>query len=151
MLDFRVNPTKPTESKDSRDFEKLVVWVSTFSIAALAGFLASIKQINPAVRFQFSALSVIAFFVGGALTFVFLRSVLSPTKKHRALLVLIVAVAALLGYFAFGIKNVSSENRRDVTIGTAAAVAVLAFLGWVLWRVSRFFEGDQQKNREDSK
>lgn len=138
-------------SRQSRDFEKLVIWTSTFSIAVLAGFLASIKQVNPAVRFQFSALSVIAFFVGGALTFVFVRSVLSPNKKRRALLVVIVAVAALLGYFAFGIKNVSSENRRDVTIGTALAVAVLAFLGWVLWRVSRFFEGDEQRNRDDSK
>lgn len=138
-------------SRQGRQFEKLVIWVSTFSIAALAGFLASIKQINPAVSFQFSALSVIAFFVGGTLTFVFVHSVLSPNKKHRALLVLIVAVAALLGYFAFGIKNVSSENRMDVTVGTAIAVAVLAFLGWVLWRVSRFFEGDQQGNGDDSK
>ena len=138
-------------SRQGRQFEKLVIWTSTFSIAALAGFLASIKQVNPAVRFQFSALSVIAFFVGGALTFVFVRSVLNANKKRRALLVAIVAVAALLGYFAFGIKNVSSENRRDVTIGTAIAVAVLAILGWVLWRVSRFFEGDQQRNREDSK
>lgn len=141
----------PENSPQGRNFEKLVVWTSTFSIAVLAGFLASIKQVNPAVRFQFSALSVIALFVGGALTFVFLRSVLSPNKKRRALLVMIVAVAALLGYFAFGIKNVSSENRRDVTIGTAIAVAVLAFLGWVLWRISKFFEGDQQKNREDLK
>lgn len=128
-----------------------MIWTSTFSIGVLIGFLASIKQVNPAVRFQFSALSVIAFFVGGALTFVFVRSVLSENKKHRALLVVIVAVAALLGYFAFGIKNVSAENRMDVTIGTAIAVAVLAILGWVLWRVSKFFEGDQQGNSDDSK
>ena len=148
-----MNPEEDSaeNSRQGRQFEKLVVWTSTFSIAALAGFLASIKQLNPAVRFQFSALCVIAFFVGGALTFVFVRSVLNANKKRRALLVAIVAVAALLGYFAFGIKNVSSENRRDVTIGTAIAVAVLAILGWVLWRVSRFFEGDQQRNREDSK
>lgn len=141
----------PGNGRQGRDFEKLVIRTSTFSIAVLAGFLASIKQVNPAVLFQFSALSVIAFLVGGALTFIFLRAVLSPNKKRRALLVVVVAVAALLGYFAFGIKNVSSENRRDVTIGTAIALAVLGFLGWVLWRVSRFFEGDQQNNRDDSK
>lgn len=148
-----MNPEEDSaeNSRQGRQFEKLVIWTSTFSIAALAGFLASIKQVNPAVLFQFSALSVIAFFVGGALTFVFVRSVLNANKKRRTLLVVIVTVAALLGYFAFGIKNVSSENRRDVTIGTAIAVAVLALLGWVLWRVSRFFEGDQQRNREDRK
>ena len=146
-----MNETKPADSKDSRDFEKLVIWTSAFSIAALSGFLASIKQVNPAVRFQFSLVSVVAFFVGGALTLLFLRFVLNGGKRRRALSAVVVAIAAVLGYFAFGIKNVSPENRRDVTIGTASAIAVLSFLGWVLWRISRFFEADQRPNRRDLK
>src|SRR5579872_6103042 len=106
MVVLRMNTIEPEETKDSRDFEKLVIWASTFSIGVLAGFLASIKQVNPAVRFQFSTLSVVAFLVGGALTFLFLRSVLNGNQRHRALLVIIAAVAAVLGYFAFGIKHV---------------------------------------------
>ena len=58
-----------------------------------------------------------------------------------------VAIAAVLGYVAFGINNVSPENRSDVTIGTAIAIAVLTFVGWLLWRVARFLEADQRKIR----
>lgn len=144
-----MNAIKPAD-KDSRDFEKLVIWVSTLSIAAMAGFLASIKQVNPSVQFRFSIFSVVAFIVGGALTALFLRFVLKGNKSKRGLLVVAVAIACVLGYFFIGIKHVSPENRRDVIIGTAAAVAVLSFLGWVLWRISRFFESDQQRNRDGS-
>ena len=142
-----MNAIKPAETKDERDFEKLVIWVSTFSIAVMAGFLASIKQVNPAVEFRFSVFSVIAFIAGGALTALFLRFVLKGKKSKRGLLVVGVAIACVLGYFFIGIKHVSGDNRRDVTIGTAIAVAVLSFLGWVLWRISRFLESEQQRNR----
>lgn len=145
-----MNANEPAETKDERDFEKLVIWVSTLSIAAMAGFLASIKQVNPSVQFRFSIFSVVAFIVGGALTALFLRFVLKGNKSKRGLLVVAVAIACVLGYFFIGIKHVSPENRRDVIIGTAAAVAVLSFLGWVLWRISRFFESDQQRNRDGS-
>lgn len=142
---------KPAETKDERDFEKLVIWVSTFSIAVMAGFLASIKQVNPALQIKFSIFSVIAFIVGGALTALFLRFILKGKKGKRGLLVVAVAIACVLGYFLIGIKHVSSDNRRDVIIGTAIAVAVLSFLGWVLWLISRFFESEDQRNREVGK
>jgi peptidoglycan/LPS O-acetylase OafA/YrhL len=141
---------KPVETKDSRDFEKLVIWVSTFSIAVMAGILASIKQVNPAVEFRFSVISVIAFFAGGALTALFLRFVLNGNRQKRGLLVVAVAIACVLGYFLFGIKNVSLENRKDVTIGTAIALTALSFVAWLLWRVGRFFERDNpQKNPDE--
>src|SRR5690348_11639721 len=111
-----MNATEPAETKDGRDFEKLVVWVSTFSIAVMAGLLASIKQVNPAVQFQFSIFTVIAFIAGGALTALFLRFILKGNKSKRGLLVVGVAIACLLGYFFIGIKDVSADKRRDVTI-----------------------------------
>ncbi|HLX72163.1 MAG TPA: hypothetical protein VKV04_21300 [Verrucomicrobiae bacterium] len=145
-----MNAIKPAD-KDSRDFEKLVIWVSTLSIAVMAGFLASIKQINPAVQFQFTIFSVFAFVAGGGLTAIFLRFILKGNKSRKGLLVVAVAIACVLGYFLIGIKHVSSDNRQDVIIGTAAAVIVLSFLGFVLWRMTRFFESDQQENRDGDK
>lgn len=142
-----MNAIKPAD-KDSRDFEKLVFWVSTFSIAVMAGFLASIKQINPAVQFRFSIFSVVAFIAGGALTALFLRFILKGRKSRKGLLVVGVAIVCVLGYFFIGIKHVSSDNRRDVIIGTVAAVIVLSFLGFILWRISRFFESEDERNRE---
>lgn len=143
-----MNTIKPAETKDGRDFEKLVVWVSTLCIAVMAGFLASIRQVNQAMHLRFSVWSVVGFLAGGALTASFLHFVLGGNKRKRCLLVVAVAIFAVLGYFAFGIKNVLPENRRDVTIGTVAALAVLSFVGWLIWRVGRFFEGDQRGNKD---
>ena len=139
-----------SDSKEGRDFEKLVVWLSALSIAVMAGFLASLKQVNPAVQLRFSALSVVACIAGGVLTVLFLRVVLHGNKRHRALLVVIVAIASVLGYFLFGIKNASPENRLDVTIGTALALAALSFVGWLLWCVVRFLERDEKQNGDQN-
>jgi peptidoglycan/LPS O-acetylase OafA/YrhL len=144
-----MNAIKPAETKDERDFEKLVIWVSTLSIAVMAGFLASIKQVNPALQFRFSIFSVLAFIAGGALTAFFLRFVLKGNKSKKGLLVVGVAIACVIGYFFIAIRHVPPDTRRDVTIGTAAAVAVLSFLGFILWRMTRFFESDQQRDRDD--
>jgi Na+/proline symporter len=137
------------DSKDSRDFEKLVVWVSTACIAVMAGFLASLKQVNPAIQFRFDAVSVVAFILGGVLTTIFLRVVLKADKRRRALLVVVAAVVCVLGYFLLGIKDTASENRSDVTIGAAIAVAVLSCVALVLWRLTRFFEADEPEDRDD--
>ena len=141
-------PAPIDDSKPERDFEKLVVWTSSFSIAVLAGFLASLKQVNPSIVFRFSAGTVIGFVGGGVLTALFLRIVLHGDKKRRALLVVAAAIASVVIYFLFGIKNTSRENRSDVTIGTVIAVTVLSLVAWVLWRLARFLEADQQQNRD---
>ena len=138
------------DSKQGRDFEKLVVWVSTASIAVMAGFLASIKQVNPAVQFRFSALSVVAFILGGVATTVFLRIVLRSDNRSRAVFVFGAAIACVLGYFLMGLRNAARENRGDMTIGTIIAVAVLSFVAWLLWRVSRFLERDEVRNRNNA-
>jgi hypothetical protein len=141
-------PLPAHESKEGRDFEKLVVWISALSIAVMAGFLASLKQVNPTIQFRFSLLSVVAGIAGGVLTVLFLRVVLHGNKRHRALLVVIAAIVSVLGYFLFGIKNASRENRLDVTIGTALALAALSFVGWLLWCVVRFLDRDDKRNRD---
>ena len=141
---MKASPSVPdNDSKEGRDFAKLVLWVSTISIAVMAGFLGSIKQVNPALQFRLSAASAIAFLAGGVLSFLFLRFILAGNAHKRGLLVVAVAILCVLGYFAIGIKDVLPENRRDVTLGTAIAVAVLSFVAFLIWRVGKFFEDDQ--------
>jgi Na+/proline symporter len=147
-----MNPNKTsaplTESKEERAFEKLVMWTSSFSIGVLAAFLASLKQVNPSIVMRFSVETVLAFAAGAALTALFLRVVLHGSKKRRATLVVAAAVVSVVLYFLFGIENTSRANRSDVTIGTAIAVTVLSFLAWIIWRLGRYFESDQQRNRD---
>lgn len=131
------------ESKESKLFEKLVMWVSSLSIAAMAGFLASLKQVNPVIRIQFSVLTVVAFVLGGVIMALFLRIVLHGNKRHRAFIVVAAAVLAMLGYFLLGLRSASPQNRDDMIIGTVAAVIVLSCVAFVLWRVGRYFESDK--------
>jgi hypothetical protein len=133
------------ESKPERDFEKLVMWVSSFSIGVLVAFLASLKQVNPSIVFKFTFETVFGFLGGTVFTAFFLRAVLHGNKKRRALLVIGAAILSVVLYFAFGIENTSRANRSDVTIGTLIAVTVLSFLAWVIWRVGKYFESDSEK------
>ena len=139
-------PLPPGESKQGRDFEKLVIWTSAFSIAVITGFLASLKQVNPAIQLRFSVVSVVAFIAGGVLTALFLRVVLHTNKRRRTFLVLGAAIASVVGYFLIGIADTASENRSDVTIGTITAVVVLSFVAFVLWRVGHYFEAEQPED-----
>src|SRR6185503_7126340 len=138
-------------SKDERAFEKLVMWASSFSIGLLAAFLASLKQVNPTIVFKFTFETVAAFAVGAVLTAVFLRVVLHGSKKRRAALVIAAAAVSVVLYFAFGIENSARANRSDVLVGTIIAVAVLSFLGFVIWRLGKYFESDDQRNRDSER
>jgi peptidoglycan/LPS O-acetylase OafA/YrhL len=145
-------PSAPlNESRDERAFEKLMMWVSSFSIGLLAAFLASLKQVNPTIVFKFTFGTVAAFVAGGVLTAIFLRLVLHGSKKRRAPLVFVAAIVSVVLYFFFGIKDTSRANRSDVMIGTAFAVAVLSFVAWVIWRLGKYFESDDQRNRDSER
>jgi multisubunit Na+/H+ antiporter MnhB subunit len=139
------------ESKEERAFEKLLMWASSFSIGLLAAFLTSLKQVNPTIVFKFTFETVAAFVGGAVLTALFLRVVLHGSKKRRAALVLIAAVVSVVLYFCFGIENTSRANRSDVTIGTVLAVTVLSFVAWVIWRLGKYFESDDQRNRDSER
>ena len=140
-----------TESKEERAFEKLVMWASSFSIGLLAAFLASLKQVNPTIIFKFTFETVLAFAGGAVLSALFLRIVLHGNKKRRAPLVFAAAIVSVLLYFAFGIENTARVHRSDVMVGTAFAVAVLSFVAWVIWRLGRYLESDDQRNRDSER
>jgi len=108
-----------------------------------------LKQVNPTIIMQFSVASVVGFVGGGVLTALFLRIVLHGNKRRRSVLVFAAAIASVVGYFLFAIKNVARETRSDVIIGTIAALTVLSFLAWVIWRLGQYLESDQ-KNQDDS-
>lgn len=156
MVPCLVNSNDPTttprtdDSKLSHDFERLITWASALSVAVIAALLASLKQVNPSVQFRFSVSTVVAFFGAGALTVIFFRLILHriSSRRSRQLLFTAAGIAMVLGYFLFGLKEVSPEKRMDVTIGAAVAIAVLSFLGWVWWRVVQFLEADDKRNRE---
>ena len=57
------------------------------------------------------------------------------------------AIVSVVLYFLFGIENTSRANRSDVLVGTVIALTVLSFLGWVIWRLVRYLELDEERQR----
>ncbi|HWD92112.1 MAG TPA: hypothetical protein VG938_07155 [Verrucomicrobiae bacterium] len=135
-------PAPLGESKEGRDFEKLVMWVSALSIAVMAGLLASLKQVNPVIQVRFSAASVVAFVAGGVLTALYLRFVLRAKKGKRAPLVIGAVIFSVITYFFIAIRDTATQNRSDVMIGTFFAVLVLSCVAVVLWRLGKFLESE---------
>lgn len=144
------NETPLVESKEGRDFEKLVVWASALSMAVMAAFLASLKQVNPDLQIRFSAATVIAFFVGGALTLLFVHFVRRADKKKRAPIVIGTGLASMVVYIAVGIKDTAQQSRSDVMIGMFFALVVLSCIATVLWRVARFMESEANAQKPAS-
>lgn len=140
-------PVQSSDSKGSPDFEKLVMWVSSLSIAAMAGLLASLKQVNPDIEMRFTIGSAIAFVAGGVFTALFIRALLHGNKKRRAGLVVVAAILSVLSYFLVSINKTAQANRSDVTVGTICAIGALSIVAWVLWSLSRFLERDDAQNR----
>ena len=146
MNEPRLPPTEP--SNTARGIQRLVTWTSAVSMALTGATVASIRQVNPTVQFQFSVVTVLAFIACGVFTVAFCGIVLhrkhSPKRTRR--LFYVAGAGAMLGFFTLSIKNVSEEKRMDVTIGTLAAVAVLSLVGWFFSRVVRFLEADAKRD-----
>jgi uncharacterized membrane protein HdeD (DUF308 family) len=136
----------PQESKHSHSFEILVTWSAALSMALAAGVLASVKEINPTVRFQFSAASAIAFFGAGILTVAFFRALLHRSSNRWLYVLITTGIIAALFAMASALKNVS----RDFIIGLVFAIAALSVGGLFLWRVGRFLSADEKRNQRES-
>lgn len=135
----------PRESKHSHDFEKLVTWSSALSMALAGGVLASVKEINPTVRFQFSAVSVMVFFGAGILTVAVFRALLRRSASRWLYILITIGIVAGIIVIASALRNVS----RDFLIGLVCAVAVLSAGGFLLWRVARFLSAEEKRNQRE--
>ncbi|MEY2466349.1 MAG: hypothetical protein QOD03_870 [Verrucomicrobiota bacterium] len=149
--------TPPDQSKHSHDFERVVTWASALSMAIAAGFLASLKQINPIIIIRFSLLTVMAFFAAGILTVLFFQWLMrranseKPTGQNRlwGIMIAIAALGTFVGCVVFAIRNVSFQQQKDVIIGTSLAAVVLTFVGVLCWRIVRWLEASDEKQKED--
>jgi hypothetical protein len=153
--------TDPKQTKSARDFERMLAWTSAFSMGVAAGFMASVRQINPTVEFRFSIASVAAFVIASVFTLLVFRVILrrsdganATTTYRRWLVTFCVAVSvALLASFSVALRNVSYERRMDVLIGASLALAALAGIALLAWRIFRFLEADARwgndKNKRD--
>lgn len=148
------------------DLMKLVRFSISLSLAGLAGFMASIRQINPQARFAFDWLVVLALIFGWFFGAWFGRTFLplgdevvseqdDETRRSRlsklGFFGLLPLGAILLG-MVFLVGDASSKKQFDYFLGFAGAVVFLTALGWILHKVVNFFEeksGEAPEERKD--
>ena len=117
-----------------------------------AAILASLKSVNPTLRFEFSLWTVLAFaaVAGGAWYVaerVFFRARAEgrpPPVKLAAGFTLLLTVGTLVG-FVLATRGVSTERQHDVAVGTVWAVLALSVVGLAFWKVVQFLERDAAK------
>jgi hypothetical protein len=148
--------------KNERDFTWILQLSSAVCLGGLAAFLFSVKAVTPNVQVEFSAGSVAAFVLAAAFSWAFWRFVLtkaSPAEpgstasdrrlagrvRVRFVLLATLLLVAMLGAFAWELRDVSQRKRMEVMQGVALAVALLAGVGWIFWKLIRFLESDQER------
>ncbi len=151
-------------NQNDRDLLRIVRLASAVSMGAVAGFLCSVKQVHPSLRFAFSMASVAGFVVAAAFAWVCVGIIFRAAGLAergngagwrrqpvvRWLIVFgVVSAVATLGGFAYAMKDVAGEELRNVMEGTAMAVVALGIVGWMLRRVVRFFEVESERAKDD--
>jgi len=156
---------------NQRDLLRLVKLGAAFSLAGMAAFLYSLKQVHPHIRLEFTVGTVLVFILAAIVVWVICGilfkeaaagakpapgQALSRLKKPAARPIILFAIAAAIGTiaaFAYAVKDISGSNLREVVQGTLMALLTLGFVAVMFWRVVRFFEEgskiEEDKTEED--
>ncbi|MBM3821816.1 MAG: hypothetical protein FJ404_02815 [Verrucomicrobia bacterium] len=142
-------PDSPQAERSSeKSFVRWVEYASALCLGGMGGFLVSLRQVNPKLRFEIDALTVLSGLVCFVGTLVAWRWIEKQggdtqagkrTRRVAAGLVVLVALA-LASSFLYSLKDVSAEKRHDFLVGTFCALLVLAVVGYVIRRVGKFLE-----------
>ena len=150
---------KPTEPpKSERDFLRLVQWAGAGSLGLTAGFVESIKSVNPTVRIELSiwtllvsaAVTGASWYVAERVFFRALTEGRKPPVKLAVGLTALLTVGTLAG-FGLAMRGVSTERRHDMAVGTLWAVMALSVVGFAFWKVVQFLERDAAKTEAESR
>ena len=163
---------EPLPPRDERDFFFVVKFSTALGFGCMAAFLYSLKQVHPELSFRFTVGTVLVFLVVAIFSWIFCGVLArsespggGPARRNRFMirwLVWFFGLASLgtAAAFAYALKDVNSESRRDVIEGTVIAVAVLSLGGVLIWKAFKFFEeqsdaelaarGEQEEEGSDS-
>ena len=145
------------DPKSEHDFLCLVQWAGAGSLGLTAGFVESIKSVNPTVRFELSLWTLlVSAAVAGASWYVaeraFFRALAEGRKPPVKLVVgfvVLLSVGTVAG-FVLALRGVSTERRHDVAVGTLWAVMTLSIVGFAFWKVVQFLERDAAKTEAEA-
>ena len=160
--------TPPQRNKNERDFIFVVKAGTALSMGLMAAFLYSLKTVHPTIRLEFTLGTVAAFIIAAFASWKFCALLYRDETgeagddgSHRAekqkkflkrWIMVFVGISSLLTLFAFAwsLKDVGSESRRQVLEGTVLAALVIGGVAWLLRLIVRFFE-EQSRFEEENR
>ncbi len=144
----------PKVDREERQLMRVVQASVALSLGAMSAFFFSVKQVNPSIRFEFTVSTVIGFVAVASFSWMAWQVIAWTGRGRKSQVVWLAVFTTLLcvgtvAAFAYGLRNVSSERQKDFAAGAALAVAVLTGLGFVLWRLMRFFERASEREEKE--
>jgi hypothetical protein len=147
--------------KDERDFFRVVKVSTALGVGVLAAFLYSLKRVHPDIVFKFTLGTALIFLVVGGFSW-FFCGVLAragsadgdQSAGRRKFIVrwllwfFGVTMLGTIAAFAYALKDVASESRRDVIEGTLIAIVVLGLGGLLIVKAFKFLEAQSEAELE---
>lgn len=120
------------------------------SVGTLAAILASLREINPDLRFRWDLLSLGAGMAGAGSAWALARGLwrlgrsrlpaeASSRLARQVVLGFLGLAAVVFLCFAVAAGGLPDGRRREMIAGGLLALLVLGFVGWTLWRLACLF------------
>lgn len=133
-----------------------IVGLSTgLAFGGMVGTLFAVKAGPEGITFHVTPPAVIAFLLSGTIAWFYWqlveRMAAGPApdqRRKRFKLFSIGLVVVGIISFLYPLKFIPEEKRRDVFIGLTLAIGCITGVGFVMMKVKRFLEADQQQAEE---
>lgn len=143
-------PTQPTsavkdmegESASTRLLLRIIAWSTAIAFGAAVASAQALQLTPGGFSFKLSIGTGIAFALGIVITLVFWRVVASGRSGVWKGSLLLLVMGA--GLFLYPLRFIPARILPEVGVGLIAAICALSILGFLFWRVTRFFESDEQ-------
>ena len=148
-------PAPLSSSPSSGDqFDRLAGFASSFSMGAVAAFIASIKQINPTLEFKVGLFALLSFVVCFGITWWVYHIIfddktaeMDPKRRKKTILFFCVSsLLAVLSCMGFALKGISQNKLKEVAFGVIIAAIFISIAAFFFFKVVRFLEQDEQNN-----
>ena len=131
---------------------------AALAFGTMVASLFALRSTAAGLVFELNALAVIAFVISAVVAWFYWRLIArmatdkSPEQRKKKFVVFSIALL-IVGAFAFAypLRFVPPEKRRDVFTGLALAVAVLTGVGFVMRQVIKFLAADQKHTEEEER
>ena len=130
-------------------FRRMVVWFTALSLAAVYGWLAGfVRQSDGGLTFHWRWMVLVWAFIGLASTVYFWHKIWPPGNLVETRKGVVEGTIALalpgVWWLLFPLRSQSGQHLWQVLEGLTAAALVLTFGAWMIVRLGRAFEDDEE-------